>query len=175
MDLRITVHGDPAPQGSKRAFRNKYTGTIQQTESSTRLRPWRADVREAVEAAVPPGHPVVDGPVCVTISFGFARPKSHYRTGRNAHLLRDDVPMHPTGRVNDLDKLARAVLDAIGSTGLVWRDDGQVVGLGLRKAYFDQLLPLTRPGAVIHIWERGVAASCVTTSATSSPKSTPHR
>ncbi|MFW6033833.1 MAG: RusA family crossover junction endodeoxyribonuclease, partial [bacterium] len=131
--LDVTVHGDPAPQGSKRAFRNQHSGKIQQKESSTRLDPWRQDVRHAVELARPDGPPTIRA-VRVSIQFAYARPKSHYRTGANAHLLREQAPPAPMNRANDIDKLVRAVLDAITSTSVVWHDDGQVVAVGATKA-----------------------------------------
>jgi crossover junction endodeoxyribonuclease RusA len=56
--------------------------------------------------------------------FSFARPKSHYRTGRNAHLLRDGIPGQPMS-APDLSKLARATEDALTDAG-VWTDDARV-------------------------------------------------
>jgi Holliday junction resolvase RusA-like endonuclease len=66
------------------------------------------------------------------MEFHFLRPRSHYRTGRNAALLRGDAPAYPAGRP-DLTKLVRAAEDAL--KGVVWADDGQVVGQGNRKVY----------------------------------------
>ncbi|MGH6691094.1 MAG: RusA family crossover junction endodeoxyribonuclease, partial [Gammaproteobacteria bacterium] len=133
--LTYVVHGDPAPQGSKRAFRNKHTGTIQQKESSARVEPWRQDVRQAIEDRTPAWWTVLDGPIGMSIAFAFDRPQGHYRTGRNAHLLRDGAPRYPAGRKDDLDKLVRSTIDAVQSTGRIFADDGQVVQLDALKAY----------------------------------------
>jgi Holliday junction resolvase RusA-like endonuclease len=129
--ITFTVRGLPAPQGSKRAFRNKYTGRIQQVESSKRVRPWRSDVRDAAEKAC---QEPLAGPVAVELAFRWPRPKGHFGSGRNAAQLKASAPVWPA-QLPDLDKLARAVMDAL--TGLAFDDDAQVVDLGLRKRYAD--------------------------------------
>ena len=59
-----------------------------------------------------PGDPI-STPVGVAVHFLFRRPASHYRTGKNAHLLRTGAPDRPTTRsVGDTDKLCRAILDS---------------------------------------------------------------
>jgi Holliday junction resolvase RusA-like endonuclease len=142
--ITFTVRGIPAPQGSKRAFRNKHSGRIQQVESSKRVAPWRSDVRDAADHAIDAwtdagnGQHVLwellTGPVAIELAFRWPRPKGHFGTGRNAGVLKTSAPSWPAGPP-DVDKLARAVLDAL--TGLVFADDAQVVDLGLRKRYAD--------------------------------------
>ena len=124
----IRVFGTPAPQGSKRHVGN---GVL--IESSAKVKPWRQDVR----AAVLLDHAGVrfDGPVSLTVGFLLRRPASHFRTGRNAHLLRDSAPAYP-GKKPDIDKLLRSTLDGLGESG-IWRDDAQVVEVVARKLYAD--------------------------------------
>lgn len=137
--ISFTVRGIPAPQGSKRAFRNKYSGRIQQVESSKRVAPWRSDVRDAAMAAMGEGfddwrEPLV-GPVAVELVFRFPRPKGHYlpvNARRAVPELRLSAPAWPAGKP-DVDKIARAVLDAI--TAICFVDDAQVVDLISRKRY----------------------------------------
>ena len=69
-------------------------------------------------------------PVQVNATFAFARPKSHYRTGKHADQLKPNAPARCTNRV-DVDKLCRALLDAI--TGPAILDDSQVVILTAAK------------------------------------------
>ena len=127
----IRVFGTPAPQGSKRGIVNKSTGKVSLIESSAKVKPWRQDVRAAaIEAGA---H--FDGPVRLTVGFLLRRPASHYRTGKNAHLLRDAAPRHP-GKKPDIDKLLRSTLDGLGESG-IWRDDAQVVEVVARKLYAD--------------------------------------
>jgi Holliday junction resolvase RusA-like endonuclease len=66
----------------------------------------------------------LDGPLHVRMVFSFTRPRSHYRTGRNAHLLKADAPAQPCGRP-DVSKLCRATEDALTTVG-VWVDDARV-------------------------------------------------
>jgi Holliday junction resolvase RusA-like endonuclease len=158
--LMVTVWGTPAPQGSKharpiytgRSEQKVFTGKVAQVESSkTRVNMWRQDVvaetRRAMTAA---GWVTLTGPVEVIIHFGMARPKSHYRTGRYAHLLRDNAPLYPTHKP-DLDKTTRATLDALTTAG-AFRDDAQVSHLTATKDFCDELA--TRPGAFITVSER---------------------
>jgi Holliday junction resolvase RusA-like endonuclease len=130
--IEFTVPGVPAPQGSKRAW--VVAGKAVMTEANARTRDWRAAVSDAAAQAMQnAGRSVIDGPVLIDVSFFFARPKSHFGT----RGLRGSAPMHKT-TAPDVDKLARAVLDAI--TGIVIRDDAQVVSLSGHKLYADDCL-----------------------------------
>jgi Holliday junction resolvase RusA-like endonuclease len=159
--LMVTVWGTPAPQGSKtarpiytgRGDAKVFTGKVAQVESSkSRVHMWRQDVvaetRRVIQAA---SWITMTGPVEVTIHFALARPKSHYRTGRYAHLLRDNAPLYPT-HAPDIDKTVRATLDALTTAG-VWCDDGQVSHLVATKDFCDELAT-KHPGAFITISER---------------------
>lgn len=142
---RIVIVGDPAPQGSKR-----HLGNGVMVESSKKVKPWRTDVRDAIADQY--DGPRLDGPLHVGLTFVFDRPKSHWRTGRNAHLLKSSAPSFPAGARNDLDKLVRAVLDAATSAGL-WVDDGQVVWLAAAKVYAGPDAPMQLPGCVLEVAE----------------------
>lgn len=120
--ITFTVPGIPAPQGSK----NQFGG-----EANPRTRPWRAAVSAAAHEAMG-GQPLITGPVYVKAVFRFPRTKSHYRTGKNAHLLRPDAPRWHAG-TPDLDKLQRAIGDAL--TGVLLRDDKQIAVWHATKRY----------------------------------------
>ena len=127
--LQFIVHGDPAAQGSKR-----HVGGGVMVESSKRLKPWREDVKQAIlnlELTEP-----LRGPVAVELNFSIRRPKNHYGTGRNANTLKASAPAYSES-IPDLDKLARAVLDAMEQAGL-FRSDGQVAVLTAQKRYGDK-------------------------------------
>ena len=131
MTFRVTVHGTPAPQGSKR-----HVGHGVMVESSKRLPAWRSLVTDAAWAARA-GAPAILGPVRLTVTFGFRRPKSHFGTGRNAGVLLPAAPPHPTGRnIGDLSKHIRAIEDALTDAG-VWHDDDQVVAIVAAKVWWD--------------------------------------
>lgn len=125
---QFVVHGDPAPQGSKR-----HIGGGRLIEASKKLPAWReAIVLAAVQAS--PGH-VTPGPVTVHAEFRFHRPKSHYGVGRNLGQVKASAPSHPCTRATpDIDKLLRGVLDAITIAGLIG-DDSQVVRAIPAKVY----------------------------------------
>lgn len=114
MTLSTFVPGHPAPQGSKR-----YVGNGISIESSKAVKPWRTDIREHVAANFT--GPPITGPVVVMLTFVMPRPAGAPKRTTPAAVKRPD-----------LDKLTRAVLDALSSAG-VWHDDSQVVELAADK------------------------------------------
>lgn len=149
--ITLNITGHPRPQGSKRAFVNPQTGRAIMTESSGKgLSTWRQDVKaEALNtiADLAPWTPY-DGPVAVTAIYRFPRPKAHFRTGANAHLLRDQAPTFATSRaVGDIEKIARSTHDALTAAG-VWTDDSLVAVLTIQKVY---VCNRELPGATITI------------------------
>lgn len=114
--LSLFVPGHPAPQGSKR-----HVGGGIMIESSKKVKPWRSDIRSALLDAT--GQPLrfFDGAVNVQLVFIMPRPLS---------TPKRTTP--PATKKPDLDKLTRAVFDAIGSAG-IWRDDSQVIGAVVSK------------------------------------------
>lgn len=123
---RIFVAGVPAPQGSK--TRGAHGGMF---ESSRKVGEWRSRVALAAQEAML-GAPPSPLPVSLRASFLFTRPKSHLTTKGQ---LRKGAPLIPTRP--DLDKLVRAVLDAL--TGIAYADDGQVSLLTASKDYLGVL------------------------------------
>lgn len=131
--INLVVWGLPAPQGSKR-----HVGGGRMIESSKAVGPWRAAVTKAAQDRLneldhdrplfPRGTPVH-----LMIKFHFARPKSHFGTGRNAEVLKPSAPTFPTG-IPDLSKLIRSTEDAL-TEAAVWHDDSQVVSLTASKHY----------------------------------------
>lgn len=148
----LDVVGLPTPQGSKRPFIHKHTGRPGMAESSSdRLKVWRADVKAAVAELIEAREPwqPLDGPLSLTIVFKFLRGKGHYRTGRNAHLLKDNAPAFPTtGSTGDVDKLVRATLDALAIAGL-FVNDKQVAHVDAWKVFVEGVD--ARPGARIEV------------------------
>lgn len=127
--LTVWVPGRPAPQGSKR-----YVGNGVSIESSKHVKPWRADIRAAMLDAHT-GDPMT-GPVTVLIEFVMPRPAATPKRATPPAIKRPDI-----------DKLTRAVLDAIGSAG-VWFDDSQVTHLVASKRLAERD---EAPGAVITV------------------------
>lgn len=152
--LAFTVYGTPAGQGSKR-----HVGHGVMIEQSKRVRPWREAVKHAALTAIDEWNSAhctlwepLAGPVHITVAVRIARPKSHYRTGRFAAILRDDAPTYAPN-TPDLDKALRAIFDALTDAG-VWRDDRQVVAVYATKVYD------SRPGAVVRVEAVHGGGSC---------------
>lgn len=153
--ISFRVDGVPAPQGSVQGFAvrkgGKPTGRVVITADNKKTQPWRQAILDEYRTACnawaicnPEGF---TGPVSVTLRFWLPRPAAHYGTGRNAHQVRPGAPAYP-GVKPDLDKLVRAVLDALTAAG-VWRDDAQVAELVTWKNYAG---PDHKPGAAIQVW-----------------------
>lgn len=126
--LRLFVPGQPAPQGSKKAVHHKQSGKIIVMESSKKVRPWREDIRLALERHAADLRFPPDMPVTVGLTFVMRRLAAMPKTDRGK-------PTPPHTKQPDLDKLTRAVFDAITSSG-VWHDDSQACKFStLEKRY----------------------------------------
>jgi Holliday junction resolvase RusA-like endonuclease len=129
----FVVFGHPESKGSKRVLPvRKATGerTFAVADSNKNAKPWANRITEKTREIY--DGPLLRGPVLVSLSFYFARPRGHFGAGRNAHQLKPSSPEHMT-RMPDVDKLARCVLDAL--VGVLIADDAQVVTLQAGKAY----------------------------------------
>jgi len=90
-------------------------------EASKGLKPWRSVVALAAKEAMldVQDMSLIEGAVCVELLFQFVPGKT---------VKRKHMTTKP-----DIDKTSRAILDAC--TGVVWKDDSQVVELRARKTY----------------------------------------
>lgn len=122
--------GVPIPQGSKRIGRNPATKRpILLDDNDDKLKPWREVVAHAVRAGARSVEPF-DCPVRVDLKFYMPRPASHYRRDGS---LKPSAPAWPAVKP-DIDKLERAVFDAVTAAG-VWRDDSRAVVVVKSKEY----------------------------------------
>lgn len=141
--------GSKSPEAARKAAMKPCMCPAMVTEVEddfgSRLKPWRREVEGAAihamkDAGFAEDDQVVpfDGLVCVTMEFFWARPKTHYGTGKNERLLKDSAPAAP-GKAPDLGKQARAIQDAM--TKIVYLDDSKIVSEVHVKRY-------------VHAWER---------------------
>lgn len=140
--ISFTVYGKAEPAGSKQAFvpldrktgqpfRRANGGVVVNTvDDNKNSRTWKRQVSIAAKAAY--DGPPLTGPLRFKAFFHLPRIKAHFRTGRYAHLLRDDAPTEHVVKP-DVLKLARAVEDAC--TGICYVDDSQIVHEVLEKTY----------------------------------------
>ena len=111
----------PVSKGSMSSYRNRVV-------KSKRLIDWERDVGWLVKSKIPAGWSPVDCGVRVSVDFQFKWPKRMPAGFEDSWRPRKVIP--------DIDKLARALLDAL--TGVVWVDDKQVVELRAVKNYDQQ-------------------------------------
>ena len=116
----IWITGNPKTKGSWIPVKTK-TG-IKFRPATKGGSKWYKDAREAVTAQWR-RPPIEEGPVRCRLLFLLPRPKTVVRK-------------YPTSRYDgDIDKLTRAILDSM--TGVVYKDDSQVVSAPVDKRYAD--------------------------------------
>ena len=121
--VKFTCPGHPITQGSKRAFVRNGHATLVET-GGDKLRLWRHVIATTAREATPDGP--IAGPVQVHLWFHLERPASTPKRKRTWPIK---------ARSGDVDKLARAALDAL--TGVTFADDAQVVRLVVEKDWAD--------------------------------------
>lgn len=129
--LSFEVLGHPEPAGSKRSV-----GNHRIIDANPLVAGWKGEVALAARAAMMRcfgAEPeLMGGAIGVAVVFTRQRPAGHFGSGRNADQLKPSAPAYPTTRP-DTTKLWRGVEDAM--TGVVWRDDAQVVEQFVVKRY----------------------------------------
>lgn len=128
--LHFTVFGKPAQMGSKKAFVRGGRAIITDDNSDKRKQWANAVSSQAAEAMG--GMQLVHGAVDLDVAFWFARPKSHFGTGKNSSRLKESAPDRHI-QTPDLDKLLRCLCDAL--TGVVYRDDSQVFRVTCQRCW----------------------------------------
>lgn len=134
--LAFTVYGVASGMGSKRAFQPKGFQHPVITDSNRNLKSWQQLVADGASRAIldTPSWSLFDGPVRLSIAFYLPRPKS--------------LPKRVTAHTKkpDTSKLVRALEDAL--TGVVYRDDAQVVEVVAGKYY---ALPTESPHVDVRV------------------------
>jgi len=125
MGIKFEIPGNPQALKRHRTFRKgNFTGTYD---------PSKGDKTDflAKAMAMKPEVPF-DEPLSVTLTFVFGRPKSHFRTGKFSHFLKDNAPYWHT-KTPDADNLAKFICDALN--GSFWKDDSRICKLKVTKMY----------------------------------------
>lgn len=140
MIVTFFVAGVATTQGSHVGIATKSGKVIVREKHKSSLEAWRDAIatearQAALNAAIAGAEWPITGPVLVTLAFGLQRPTSAPKRRRTWPIA---------ARSGDVDKLARACLDAL--TGVLVADDAQVVGLAVTKDY-------GRPGVFVAVDE----------------------
>lgn len=150
-EISFTIPGHPEPAGSKQSFvpldkrlvsqrwprgepyPNGRGGAVVTTvDANPDAGKWKMYV-QAIARRHYHGPPATTA-VSVVFRFYLPRPNAHFGSGRNAQRIRPSAPLFPAGKP-DVLKLARAIEDAL--TGVVWKDDSQIVTELIEKCYGD--------------------------------------
>lgn len=159
MTSAFYVDGDPVPQGSMKCIGKRGKVKHQLVASSADVGPWRDRITAAAKRDYPGSGPVVRfpqyAPVMIEITYSLPRPANHYGAGRNAGTVKPGAPAFPTAKgTGDIDKLERAVLDALTAAGVL-HDDAQVVDVHHYKRYVAPAQPGSdvrpEPGIVVRL------------------------
>ena len=120
----IQIYGEPKPQKRPRASRRGKHIHMYSEKSE-----WRKHCTEQLSRF----SITFDKPLFVGLVFYMPRPKSHYRTGKFSHLLKDSAPKYHVTKP-DCDNLSKAVLDAMTDAGII-TDDSIIVKHDIYKKY----------------------------------------
>lgn len=137
--VQFFVSGTPRAQGSKR-----HVGHGIMVEMSKDLGPWRQAIASEASAIRSLERKQFTVPVQVQFVFWFKRPQSHLRTGKYAGDVKLTAPKWQSS-APDVDKLCRAVGDALTISGLIL-DDRLIARIHAEKRYGD-------PGVLIRVEE----------------------
>lgn len=74
-------------------------------------------------------------PLAIAIRFYFTRPKSHFKTGKNSHIMKDTAPLWHTSKP-DVDNMAKFLMDSLNK--IYWKDDSYIVDCWITKQYDDK-------------------------------------
>lgn len=138
-EFSFFVPGLPAPGGSKTFFpmwdrigrlvttmRNNRPWPVIRVvdDAGERNKKWRDTVSKYALVHVGRTWKLWEGPFKCEFIFFMPRPQAHYRSGRFSDQLRTDAPVFHLQKPDAL-KLARSTEDAL--TGIIWKDDSQVI------------------------------------------------
>lgn len=143
--LELWIEGTPAPGGSKTAFVARRgdgsfvmrPGTnvpvINMTDAGKLNKVWRKTVgMDALRQCRAKGWTITDRPVKCVFNFWMRRPNDHFQGNNRDRPLKEGAPRYHDMKP-DVLKLARSTEDAL--TGVVWKDDAQVVAQTATKQF----------------------------------------
>jgi len=121
------VLGKPKAQPRPRAFA---VGGRARVYNPATAEGWKSEVAQAFRsvAGYNSKHPIE-----IDIALWFARPKSHFGTGRNASKIKESAPAYHTQKP-DVDNVAKGILDALVHIK-AFHDDSQVITLTISKQW----------------------------------------
>jgi Holliday junction resolvase RusA-like endonuclease len=123
----LTILGEPKSQKRHRTVR-RGAFNVNYDPSATD----KADFLSIVQSQAP--DKPYDEPLRLIIDLFFTRPKNHFRSGKNSHMLKENAPLWHISRP-DVDNCIKAIFDSLNK--VFWRDDAIIAECGVRKRYSD--------------------------------------
>jgi len=125
--LTFTVPGAPVPKARPRVTRHG-------TYTPAKTKDYEAKVAIlAKKAMLEQGFKLTRDAVELRIDFYLPRPQSHYGTGRNKAIIKDQYKDIYHITKPDLDNLIKSIKDALNK--IAWKDDSQVMDIRATKDY----------------------------------------
>ena len=122
--IEFTLKGKPKALKRHRSTR---TGRMYDPSAKDKKKMWLQI------AKYKPKRPLA-GDIMLKVIFFMPRPKSHYRTGKFKHILKDDMPERHS-ITPDLDNLVKMLCDTIQGKDRMIVDDSQICMLQAEKVY----------------------------------------
>jgi Holliday junction resolvase RusA-like endonuclease len=126
--INLTILGEPKAQ--KRHRHVRMGNAVRQYDPSASD---KGDFLSIVQSNAPKEPLAV--PLAVAIRFYFTRPKSHFRTGKNSHVMKDTAPLWHTSKP-DVDNMAKFLMDSLNK--IYWKDDSYIADCWITKQYDDK-------------------------------------
>jgi len=126
--INLTILGEPKAQ--KRHRHVRMGSFVRQYDPSASD---KGDFLSIVQSNAPKEPLAV--PLAVAIRFYFTRPKSHFRTGKNSHVMKDTAPLWHTSKP-DVDNMAKFLMDSLNK--IYWKDDSYIADCWITKQYDDK-------------------------------------
>ena len=128
MIIKFTVFGKPLAQKRPRFFR-----------AGKGIRSYDPDKQDKKDLASVSSNNAPQTPFSTSVMLEviayFKRPKSHYRTGKYSHILKDAAPRYHTAKP-DWDNIGKSIGDAL--EGLYWTNDSKIVKGTVEKLYTEE-------------------------------------
>lgn len=126
--IQLTILGEPKAQ--KRHRHVRMGNFVRQYDPSASD---KGDFLSIVQREAP--KEPFSQPLAVAIRFYFTRPKSHFKTGKNSHVLKDHTSTWHTSKP-DADNLGKFIMDSMNK--IYWKDDSCIADLWITKQYSDK-------------------------------------
>lgn len=132
-NISLTIMGEPKAQKRHRSVNIKQMVSGKEITLTRQYDPSSSDKGDflSIVQSNAPLYPF-DCPIKLEINLYFTRPKSHFKSGRNSHILKDNAKTWHTSKP-DSDNCIKFIMDALNK--IFWRDDSLICNITIIKMY----------------------------------------